>query len=99
MPTRADEARTIAAEKLKTMEDLSWEELDAYEPRIEEATSSTGRRYRVSSVAYWDMEPWASGIEISVKVYPDRGARRFWPYKARGVRGGPNDPVPERPQP
>jgi hypothetical protein len=29
VPTQADEARTIAAEKLKTIEGLSWEELDA----------------------------------------------------------------------
>jgi len=99
VPTKPDEPRTIAAEKLRAIKGLSWEELDAYESRNEHVTGPSGRRYRVSSAAYWDMEPWASGIEISVKVFADKGVRRVWPYKARAVRGGPDDPVPELPLP
>jgi hypothetical protein len=95
----AHEARQIAAEKLAALERLSWDELDAYGTRDERVTAPSGSAYRIKSAAFWDMDEWASGMELSVKVYAARGLRRLWPYKAYGGRGGPDDLVPERPRP
>jgi hypothetical protein len=54
VPRQADEALTIAAERLKAIEGLSWQELDVYDSRDDDAVGPTGRRYRVSSAAYWE---------------------------------------------
>jgi hypothetical protein len=91
------EARAIAKRKAAEMAALSWEELDAYGKREEIVTSPSGATLRVKSLAYWDMEEWNSGLDIVVKVYPGKGFRRFWPYKAYASRGDHNDPVPQRP--
>jgi hypothetical protein len=90
---------TIARRKAAEMEALSWEELDAYGKREETVTSPSGATLRIKSLAYWDMEEWASGLDIVVKVYTARGLRRFWPYKAYASRGDSYDPVPQRPTP
>ena len=76
----------------------SWEELDAQEKRVRHVVTPSGRSFRVTSNVFWDMEPWASGMYVIVKAAPRRGWRRFWPYKAVRTRGGPDDPVPERPR-
>jgi hypothetical protein len=70
-----EDPRRIAQAKAKEIASLSWEELDAYGKREEVVLSPTGRRLRVKSVAFWDMEEWASGIYVIVKVYPTRGWR------------------------
>jgi hypothetical protein len=93
----AAEGQTLADAKADEIARLSWEELDSYAQRTEHSTAPSGSVFRVSSRAYWDMEPWASGIEIGVKAYASRGMRRIWGYKARWTRGGPDDPVPPRP--
>ena len=58
----------------------------------------SGRRFRVKSNVFWDMEAWASGMYVIVKVYAEHGIRRWWPWKEVAVRGGPDDLVPERPR-
>jgi hypothetical protein len=93
----AAEGRALADAKADEVARLSWEELDTYGERTEQSTAPSGRVFRISSRAYWDMEPWASGIEIIVKVSPPSGVRRFWRYKARRTRGGPDDPIPSPP--
>jgi hypothetical protein len=92
-----EDPRRIAQAKAKEIASLSWEELDAYGKREEVVLSPTGRRLRVKSVAFWDMEEWASGIYVIVKVYPTRGWRRIWGYSAVETRGDSDDLVPERP--
>jgi hypothetical protein len=94
----AEEAGQIARDKVDALKSLSWDELDAYGSRQEKVVSPAGRRLRVKSWAGWDMEPWASEIGITVKVYASGGFRRFVPITARGGRGGPDDLIPERPR-
>ena len=72
-------------------------ELDAYGKRDEQVVGKSGCVFRVRSHAFWDMDEWASGIQVNVKVYALRGLRSVWPYKASATRGGPSDPVPTRP--
>jgi hypothetical protein len=91
------EGQSLADAKADEIAQLSWEELDAYGERTEQSTTPSGAVFRVSSRAYWDMEPWASGIEISVRAYAAGGMRQIWGYKARRTRGGPDDPVPPPP--
>ena len=79
------------------MEALTWEELDAYGKREETVTTPSGATLRMKSLAYWDMDEWASGLDIVVKVYASSGLRRFWPYKPYAGRGDHDDPVPKRP--
>jgi len=79
------------------MEALSWEELDAYGKQEETVVAPCGARFRVKSLAFWDMEEWNSGLNIAVKVYTTKGIRRFWPYTAYADRGDYDDPVPKRP--
>ena len=93
--TTEDEGRGLADRKLAELSALSWEELDRYQARAETVTLGSGRRFRVKSMAYWDMDPWQSDMQISVKVYSARGWRRYWPYKARTIRPGEN--LPESP--
>lgn len=82
------EATRLARAKLRELESLSWDELDAYVERVEETPSESGRRFRVKSYTFWDMEPWESDMYVKVKVYAPRGLRRLWPYTVVGGRGG-----------
>jgi hypothetical protein len=88
------EGRALAGSKAEAVAALSWEELDAYDQTVEEVVGPSGTQYRLSTSVFWDMEPWASGV--IVKAAPTRGWRRFWPFKAVEVRGGPDDLVPEK---
>jgi hypothetical protein len=92
-----DEPRRVAEARADEIAALSWEELDAYGDREETITACSGDTFRVKSRAYWDMDEWASGMNISVKVYPSKGVRRIWGYNARRTRGSADDPVPKRP--
>jgi hypothetical protein len=92
------EIRSLIQERVRSLAALSWQELDRYGERTEDVTTTSGIRLRLISCAYWDMEAWASGMELCVKAYPSAGLRRWFPYVARGTRGGPGDPVPQRPE-
>ena len=93
----ATEGQALADAKADQIARLSSQELDNYGERTEQSTGPSGRVFRLRSRAYWDMEPWASGVEIIVKANPANGIRRIWGYKARRTRGGPDDPVPPPP--
>lgn len=93
----ADDPRQLARAKAKEIAGLSWEELDAYGKLVEDVMSPTGRRFRVKSHAFWDMEAWESGMYVIVRVYPTPRWRRFWGYSAVETRGDRDDPVPARP--
>jgi hypothetical protein len=92
-----NEGRALAGSKAEAVAALSWEELDAYDQTVEEVVGPSGERYRLLTTVFWDMEEWASGMYIIVKAAPTRGWRRYWPFKAVEVRGGPNDLVPRNP--
>jgi hypothetical protein len=51
---------------------------------------------RVKSNVFWDMEEWASGMYVIVRVRPGRGWRRFLGESAVETRGDNDDPVPPR---
>jgi hypothetical protein len=91
------EGQTIADAKAEEIAALSWRELDAYGERVDAAAAPSGRTFTVRSRAFWDMEPWASGMNISVKAYATTGFRRIRSFKAWRTRGGADDPVPEAP--
>ena len=92
-----NDPRLVARAKAKEIASLSWEELDAYGKRTEEVVTPAGRQLRVKSVAFWDMEEWASGVYVIVRVRPGRGWRRFVGESAVETRGDDDDPVPPRP--
>ena len=92
-----DDPRLVAHAKAKEIASLSWEKLDAYGKRTEEVITPTGRRLRVKSYVFWDMEEWASGMYVIVRVRPGRGWRRFLGESAVETRGDYDDPVPPRP--
>jgi hypothetical protein len=92
-----DDPRLVARARAKEIASLSWEELDAYGKRTEEVVTPSGRQLRVKSIAFWDMEAWASGMYVIVRVRPGRGWRRFVGESAVETRGDYDDPVPERP--
>ena len=95
--TAPNEALAFAQATAAQIAALSWEELDAYGKRDEEITGDSGSVFRVKSHVFWDMDVWASGIQINVKVYAPRGIHHAWPYKASATRGVPSEPVPSRP--
>jgi hypothetical protein len=79
--TADDEARRLARSKLDVLTALPMSDLDAYGERLEEVVSGSGRRFRIESQAFWDMEPWASMMYVIVKVRAPHGWRRLWPLK------------------
>jgi hypothetical protein len=91
------EGRGVAEAQADRIATPSWEALDAYGAREETITAPSGRTLIVKSSAHWDMDDWASGMNISVRVYAPSGLRRIWGYKEWRTRGGPDDPVPEWP--
>ena len=93
------EARALIEQRLRHYQDADWIELNEIilTPKIEELTTASGRRYRVKSRAWFDMEAWESGLYVDVYVYAERGLRRRWPYKGVTERGAPADPVPDPP--
>jgi hypothetical protein len=92
-----DDPRLLARAKAKEIASLSWEDLDAYGKRTEEVVTPTGRQLRVKSIAFWDMDEWASGMYVIVRVRPGKGWRRFLGESAVETRGDYDDPVPPRP--
>jgi hypothetical protein len=92
-----NEGHALASCKAEAVASLSWEELDACDQTVEEVVGPSGERYRLSTSVFWDMEPWASGMYVIVKATPTRGWRRYWPFKAVEIRGGPDDLLPDKP--
>jgi hypothetical protein len=92
-----NEGRALAGAKAESVAALPWDKLDAYDGTVEEVVGSSGARYRLSTTVFWDMEPWASSMYVIVKAAPTRGWRRYWPFKAVEIRGGPDDLVPAKP--
>jgi hypothetical protein len=72
-PDVQNEGRALAGSKAEAVAALSWEELDAYDPTVEEVVGPSGERYRLSTTVFWDMEEWASGMYVIVKAAPTRG--------------------------
>jgi hypothetical protein len=91
------EALEILRPRLSMLERMSWTEMDAYGERVEVVDSPSGRRFRVVTGAFWDMEEWGSGMELYAKAYASSGWRRWRPYQLWSDRGGPDDPVPGPP--
>jgi hypothetical protein len=90
-----NDAHEVLRAKLEEMDALTWGELDRYGTRIESLTSSSGRRFRVKSYTFWDMEPWSSDLYVIAKAYATRGWRRIWPYKRTGGRRGEDIAPPQ----
>jgi hypothetical protein len=57
----------------------------------------------VRAYTFWDYEPWQSDLYIKVRVYPQRGLRRWLGYGATGGWYGPGpwelDPDEDDPPP
>jgi hypothetical protein len=94
-----EDPRRLAQAEAKKIASLSWEQLDGYGKKSEEVVTPAGRRFRVKSIAFWDMEAWASAMYVIVRVYPIPRWHRFWGYGAVETRGGWDDDeaIPERP--
>ena len=97
---RAD-AKALIEPRIERWKHASWEELDRLESISgieEEALAPSGKPYRVRTHAFWDMEPWQSGMYVRVDVYGRSAWRKRWPYKGAIQRGGaddgPDEPVP-----
>jgi hypothetical protein len=92
-PQGQSEGTELARVTAESIAASPWEELDAYGKRAEDVVTPSGSRFRVVSNVFWDTEPWESDMYVIVKVAPERGWRRWWPYKAVRARGP--DSVPE----
>jgi hypothetical protein len=93
-----DDAEAILRPRLDALTRFSWAELDAYGEKEEIVEAPAGQRFRVVTGAFWDMDEWASGMELYAKAYPELGSRRRRPYTLWAARGGPDDPVPLAPR-
>jgi hypothetical protein len=80
-PTAPNEAQTLAQATAADIAALSWEELDAYGRRDEQVVGKNGRVFRVKSHVFWDMDEWASGIQINVKVHAPAASAVSGPSK------------------
>ena len=97
MDAEKAEAKQLIREWQERFWEMSWPDLDAYGTRIEEVVTPSGRRFRVKTWTFWDMDEWASGMNCIIKVRPLKGWRKWWPYKDWAARGGPDDPIPDPP--
>lgn len=95
--TEAEEAHQIIEERLQALMWMTWDELSEYDERTEQVVTPSGRRFELYSCAYWDMEPWQSGLNIEVKVRPESGWRRRWRYRGFAERGDAGDAPPDPP--
>jgi hypothetical protein len=85
------EGRALAAERAAAIADLPLRSLDVYGSKREVVAAESGRRYVVSSVAYWDSEPWESMLYVIVRVRPTEGWWRLLrPYSAVVTRSPPS---------
>jgi hypothetical protein len=89
--SRAKEAKEIIRSRVNDFDHMSYQELHEYGERVEEVVSESGRRFRVETDAFWDVEPWQSSMYVQVKVRPIRGWRRWWAYKFFQDRGSPDE--------
>jgi hypothetical protein len=89
------EGKALAEAKADQILALPWQKQHEYEKSVETVQGAGSTRYRITSVASWDMEPWKSDMYIWVTVRPSRGLRRLWPHRATRVRGG--ETLPKEP--
>jgi hypothetical protein len=88
----ASEGKRLAESWRDRLESWTWENLVRIDhgrgrlPLEEWVTADSGSRYRVTAYTYWDMEEWKSDLHIKVRVYPDWGWRRWWGYRATGIK-------------
>jgi hypothetical protein len=74
---------------MASLEELSWEALDAFTETVDEVTAASGRSFRLRRMTYWHMDPWASDLWIVVEARPiDGPTRRKRPYRKRTIRPG-----------
>ena len=95
--TEKAEAEAILRPRFDALGAMSWRELDSYGEKQEIVKTPGGRTFRVVTGAFWDMDEWASGMELYAKAYAESGLRRWFAYRLWGSRGGHDDPVPEPP--
>jgi hypothetical protein len=95
-PEEKREAIELLRPRLAALERLSWEEMDAYDEREEVAESPSGRRFRIVTGAFWDMEEWDSCMLLYAKAYSSSGWRRRFPYALWATRGA-LEPIPAPP--
>ena len=76
-------------QRLRQIDAMDWPTtLDLMEnPTMEEVRLPSGEVLRVKTYGYWDMGP-ISDFYVRVRVYSDRGLRRWFPYKASTGRAG-----------
>lgn len=89
------EAKQLAVEWVHRLETLAWEKVERFveTPHVEEVLSGSGTTYRLKAFAFWDAEPRRSSLIIGVHVFPPRGWRRRFGYRAYGSKG--EDDVPD----
>jgi hypothetical protein len=92
-----DEALAILGPRLEALTRMSWREMDAYGNQEEMVESPSGRTFRVVTGAFWDMDEWASGMELYAEAYTQSGPKSRRPYRLWASRGAPGDPVGEPP--
>src|SRR5438445_11666616 len=93
----AEAVRRAVKEGLAVLEAMSWDDLDQHETRIDTLIAPSGRRFRIRTWAYWDMEPWESDMWLVAEAQPEGGFFRWrWPVKERELRRG--ETLPPRPQ-
>ena len=67
--TEKAEAEAILWPRLNALEAMSWHELDSYGEKQELVDAPGGRKFRIVTGAFWDMDEWASGMELYAKAY------------------------------
>ena len=87
------EERAWAEQKAGEVSGLPWDELARFEEQIEDVELPSGRKARVKTLAFWDMDESESDMYVTVRVYSSHGWRRYWPWKAVRVRGGETLPT------
>ncbi|MGI8729908.1 MAG: hypothetical protein ACR2LK_07950 [Solirubrobacteraceae bacterium] len=96
--TEKAEAEEILWPRLNALEALPWHELDSYGEKEEVVDAPGGRRFRIVTGAFWDMDEWASGNGALRQGVRRVGFRRLFPYTLWASRVGADDPVPEPPE-
>jgi hypothetical protein len=88
------EAKAFAEEWVARLERLDWADVERYVEAAHEkdVTLASGASYRVKVYAFWDAEPRRSSLVIGALVYPEKGLRRRFGYRAYG--GKDEDDLP-----
>jgi hypothetical protein len=84
-----DEALAILGPRLEALTLMSWREMDAYGKQEETVKAPSGRTFRVVTAAFWDMDEWASGMELYAEAYSESGPKSLRPLTAVDARYTP----------